>query len=408
MSRFLRASTAIVGCLLLLNLWEVVANPVPSTSPYRSWTNGPSTDPNFFPIGVWQQGPNHIQEHRGIGINFFVGFFGDLDLGSLNQFSTGQMPFMPDQNTLGLTTTPQNTWIKSWHMIDEPDNAQPNGSGGFGPCLTPSQLMSDYKAIQQNDSTRPAFLNFGRGVSDTGWNGRGTCTGETTSYYPAATQAADIISFDIYPVADYNGQLEMVPAGIDNLKAWSGGSKIIWNAIEACPINGGATPTSDQIRAEVWMSLIHGSQGIFYFVTQLSPSFREDGIFSYPALVQAVTNINAQITSLAPVLNSTTIAGDIQVSSSVSAVPIDTMEKQLSGTTYLFTVARHNSATVGTFMTPGVSSGTVTVIGENRQLPIANGRFVDNYSGYSVHLYQFLSAVGSLPSPPTNLRAVVE
>jgi len=379
-------------------------------SPYAPWANGPSTSSSYFPIGVWSQSSFRASsgEYQPLGINNFVGFYGSLTLADMNNFQTGAMPYMPDQNTIALTQTPQNSYIKSWHMIDEPDDAQPIGGGAWGACISPSQLLTYYQNIQENDTTRPAYLNFGQGVSETSWIGRGPCTGETTSYYPAAIQAADIIAFDIYPVAEYNGQLELVPNGIDNLKTWSGGTKPIWNTIEALPFNGGTTPTPSQINTEVWMSLIHGSQGIIYFVTQLSPTFREDGIFNYPTLVTAVTNINAQITSLASVLNSPTIANDVSVSSSVSSVPISMMEKQLGGTTYVFAVAMRNSSTTGTFTTPEVSSGSVTVIGESRQTPITNGQFVDSYAGYAVHLYQFPSASSSVPNPPTDLTAVVQ
>src|SRR5206468_1435876 len=158
-----------------------------------------------------------------------------------------QMPLVPTQNSVGLTS-PQNSAIIAWSQLDEPDNAQPDGSGGFGPCLTPSAIVASYNSIRAKDTTRPVFLNFGRGASDTGWGGRGTCTGQTTSYYPTAIQGGDIISFDIYPVADYNGRLELVAQGIDNLKTWmalGGTNKIIWNFIEASAINGGAVPTSN-------------------------------------------------------------------------------------------------------------------------------------------------------------------
>lgn len=378
-------------------------------SPYSQWTYGPSTNPNFFPIGVWLQSPGHAQEFQNIGVNMFVGFYGNLDAASMTTFGSSKMPVVPTQNSAGLTS-PQRSWIWGWDQIDEPDNAQPNGSGGYGPCISPSTIVSSYNTIKANDTASPVFLNFGQGASNTGYNGRGSCTGNT-AYYSQAIAGGDIISFDIYPVADYNGQLELVPNGVDNLKTWTAqckcGSKSIWNFIETTPFNGGTTPTPAQIQSEVWMSLIHGSQGIMYFVHVLSPSFREDGIFSYPASVQAVTSIDAQIASLAPVLNSSTVASDVQVSSSSSGVPLDMMEKNYGGSKYVFAVAMTNSSTVGTFTVPGSPTATVTVLGESRQIAMASGQFQDNFSGYQVHLYQFSSGT-SAPAPPTNLKAVVQ
>jgi hypothetical protein len=156
------------------------------------------------------------------------------------------------------------------------------------------------------------------------------------------------------------------------------------------------------------MSLIHGSQGIMYFVHVLSPTFREDGIFSYPASVQAVTTIDAQITSLAPVLNSATVTGDIQVSSSASSVAIDMMEKNYGGSKYVFAVAMANSSTNGTFTVPENPTATVTVLGESRTIAMTNGKFQDSFAGYGVHLYQFNAGTSSAPAPPTNVRAVAQ
>ena len=400
--RFLLVPVAIVAIAF--------AGPVPfptkaaPNSPYSQWSNGPSTNPNFFPIGVWLQSPPNVQEYKNIGVNMFIGFYGSLDQTSLSQLAAAQMPLVPGQNSVGLTS-PQRNWIQGWDGTDEPDNAQPNGSGGYGPCIPPSQVVAAYTAIKANDTTRPVFLNFGRGAADVNWPGRGSCTGDT-SYYPAAIPGGDVITFDIYPVSDYNGQLELMATGVINLKTWSNGTKIIWNFVEASSINGGAPPTPAQERAEVWMSLIHGSQGIMYFVHQFSPTFREDGIFNYPTLVQAVTSINAQITSLAPVLNSPTITNDVQDASNPSSVPVDMMEKQYGGSTYVFAVAMRNSSTTATFTVPGNPSGTITVLGENRQFTMTNGQFQDSFGGYAVHQYQF-SSVSAGPAPPTSLKAVV-
>jgi hypothetical protein len=381
-----------------------------SASPYSQWSNGPSTNPNFFPISVWLQSPGNIQEYKNIGVNMFLGFWGNLDQASLTTYANMKMPLAPTQNSVGLTS-PQRSWIWGWDQMDEPDNAQPNGSGGYGPCITPSTLIADYNAIRANDKASPVFLNFGQGVANTGYSGRGSCTGDT-AYYAQASAAGDVISFDVYPVADYNGQLELVSNGLANLKTWTGqcncGNKIIWNFIETTPFNGGATPTPAQIQSEVWMSLIHGSQGIIYFMHVLSPTFREDGIFNYPASVQAVTSIDAQITSLAPVLNSSTVTNDIQVSSSASGVPIHMMEKNYGGSKYVFAVAMANSSTVGTVTVPGNPSGTVTVIGESRQIAMTNGQFQDNFGSYGVHLYQFGAGTSSAPAPPTNLKAIAQ
>jgi hypothetical protein len=157
--------------------------PQSAESPYSQWTNGPSPSADFFPIGVWTQSPNHIVEFKGIGINVFLGFWGDLDQTSLEMFARTKMPLIPGQNPVGLAA-PQNRAIVGWLQADEPDNAQHKGILGYRACQTPRQIVSSYDAIKARDTTRPVVLNFGRGVSDTIWTGRGGCTGQTTGYYP--------------------------------------------------------------------------------------------------------------------------------------------------------------------------------------------------------------------------------
>src|SRR5258708_106642 len=46
---------------------------IPWTSPYAGWSRGLPTDPGFFPIAVWLQGPWHAAEMHQLGINVFVG-----------------------------------------------------------------------------------------------------------------------------------------------------------------------------------------------------------------------------------------------------------------------------------------------------------------------------------------------
>ena len=41
-------------------------------SPYANWSNGPSSDPDYFPIGVWFQDPKNAVGYRAAGINLYV------------------------------------------------------------------------------------------------------------------------------------------------------------------------------------------------------------------------------------------------------------------------------------------------------------------------------------------------
>jgi hypothetical protein len=56
---------------------------------------------------------------------------------------------------------------------------------------------------------------------------------------------------------------------------------------------------------------------------------------------------------------------------------------------YIFAVSERDGATEGTFKLANLhGDAEIEVIGENRSLKAANGRFEDPFNGYSVHLYR--------------------
>jgi hypothetical protein len=181
-----------------------------------------------------------------------------------------------------------------------------------------------------------------------------------------------------------------VAKGVDRLVEWSGGRKLVWNCIECTRIgNGRVRATPAQVRAEVWMSLIHGSRGLIYFVHEFKPKFNEWALLDDPEMLAAVTAINRQIRELAPVLNSPTVKDAKVVSTLATAVPIDGMAKRHGGATYLFAVAMRNGAARGSFQLRGLpEKAKAEVIGEGRSLAVRDGRFEDDFQPYDVHLYR--------------------
>jgi hypothetical protein len=133
------------------------------------------------------------------------------------------------------------------------------------------------------------------------------------------------------------------------------------------------------------MALIHGATGIFYFVHEFEPNFREDAIFRYPDIVEEVTTTNQMIKSLAPVLKSPSIHSTVSVS---ATTPIATMVKVFENTTYVFAVAMQNSPATARITVRDGQGTRVRVLGENRSVALTHGVFEDQFEGYGVHLYQ--------------------
>ncbi len=381
--------------LLLLSAMALPAQ----QSLYSQWSNGPSASADFFPIGVWVQEPSKAAQFRAMGINTYITISTDWDSpgwdgptnSELLTLKNAGMTLIGTQVAEGLAS-PHGSVLTGWALEDEPDNAQGDGNGGFGPPILPSVVQARYQALKAADPTRPVFLNFGQGVADENWNGRGTRAGHLEDY-PEYFKAGDILSFDIYPIANASppaeGKLEYVARGVERMVTWANGQKPVWNYIECTHIFSNTMATPDEMHTEVWMSLIHGTQGILYFVHEWVPSFSEAGVLRYPAMVAKITETNAQIQRLAPVLNSPTVVNGATVTSSNSSVPVAAMVKKLKGATWLFSVGMRRTATNATFNVAGLpAQATATVLGENREIPVINGVFQDSFAPYEVHLYE--------------------
>lgn len=379
---------------LVLVALAVISGLLPGQqSPYARWKNGPPTDPGFFPIAVWLQNPTNADKFRALGINMFIGLWKGPTESQLGTLKSKGMPAVALQNTVALKSTNLGMLI-AWQQHGEPDNAQPKSGGGYGPPVAPEEVVKRYQAIRTADPSRPVYLNLGQGVAYDQWVGRGSRTGKLEDY-PEYIKGCDIVSFDIYPVTHsetaVKGKLEYVAKGVERLVKWSQGQKIVWNIIETTHINSRSMPTPADIRTEVWMSLVHGSMGITYFVHEWYPEFSEPALLKYPKQAAAVAAINKQIRELAPVLNSATVANGAKVTSSKTTVPIAHMVKHHGGAVFVFAVAMRKDTARGTFVVPGLAGKAVaTVLGEDREIPVVNGSFQDDFKPYGVHLYRIM------------------
>jgi hypothetical protein len=296
------------------------------------------------------------------------------------------MPVICSQNRYARTILDEKI-IVGWMHGDEPDNAQSLGKGkGYGPPIPPAKIVEDYKRIAAADPTRPVLLNLGQGVAWDGWIGRGVRTNHPEDY-PEYVQGCDIASFDIYPVAstrkEVHGNLWYVAHGVQRLKTWAA-PRPVWNCIECTRISAPTKATPRQVRAEVWMSLIHGSQGLIYFVHEWKPRFNAKALLDDAEMLAAVTAINTQIHTLTPVLFSPTVPVTV---SSDESVPVAATARKHEGATYVFAVAMRAGKTQAVLAVDGLA-GRAEVLGEDRSVPVQDGTLTDVFEDWGVHLYR--------------------
>lgn len=363
---------------------------------YAGWKNGPPSDPGYFPIAVWVQQPKNASKYRAAGINLYVGLRKGPTEAQLAELREVGMPVICFQNDVGLAHS-DDPIIIGWMHGDEPDNAQSivdpeTGKKSYGGPVPPPNVVADYEEYRAAEPTRPILLNLGQGVANDEWHGRGK--GAHKDDYLTYVKGCDIISFDVYPVAnirkpDGENHLWYVPKGVSRLRKWSNDEKIVWNCIECTHINSEEKATPHQVKAEVWMSLIHGSMGLIYFVHEWNPKSNEHALLDDPEMLVGVTAVNNQIHELAPVVNSPTVEDGATVKSLSKEVPIALMVKRHGDATYVFSVGMRNAPTKGVFEVSGLPEiATAEVIGEGRSIQLEDGGFQDDFGSYDVHIYR--------------------
>jgi hypothetical protein len=375
--------------------------PAPAGPATRS---GPWANEDFFPIAVWLQAPSNAARYKAIGINLYVALWRGPTEEQLAELERSGMAVICSQNEFARAHLDRKS-IVGWMHGDEPDNAQElPGKKGYGPPVAPEKIVASYRRIQAADPTRPVLLNLGQGVAWDGWHGRGVRSRHPEDY-PEYVKGCDIASFDIYPAVhdrpEVAGKLWYVPRGVKRLREWAGEGRAVWNCIECTRIgNKKVKPSPEEVKAEVWMSLIHGSRGLIYFCHQFEPKFIEAGLLADEEMARAVGAINRQVAELAAVLHGPELTGAVSVESKPGDVspelkgglgggPVAAAARKRGEDTYVFAVRMEPSPVRATLRVKGpAEKARVEVLGEDRALESAGGAFEDDFGRYAVHLYR--------------------
>jgi len=367
-------------------------------SPYVQWNRGPSASAAFFPIGVWLQNPAKARRYRAAGFNTYVGLWNGPTETQLAELKAADMRVICKQNEVGLAHW-DDPVIIGWMQGDEPDNAQSRQGGGYAPPVSPAEVLREYERMRAADPSRPVLLNLGQGVAWDAWPGRGVRTNHPEDY-PEYVRAADIVSFDIYPVThshpDVSGKLSYVGLGVERLVKWSRGEKIIWNCLECTRIHHPtAKPTPAQVRSEAWMALIRGSCGLIYFVHEWEPKFRESALFDDPDMLAGVTELNREIARWAPLLNTPSLDGLATVRSTGADEDMALMVKQGKDGTYLFAMETGGKPATAQFeLLRGLRSGvSIRALEDGREWPLKVNRFEETFEAWQVRIYRVTPAL---------------
>jgi hypothetical protein len=367
---------------------------------YSRFSHPLPSDPDYFPIGVWYQDAGtqaSIDLDKNAGLNLYVVLSPDSSLQLVQR--SGMRVILQQSHWRNSRIAWDSPVVAGWLLLDEIDMQQRPARGYTTIASVAAQVPKDGR-LRHN--------NYGKGVM----------------FWHTDAQAArfvnefqDVVSNDVYWFTDPHYKESMVVRWlndgkpltmtqirraanygytVDRMRDLDGRDGIrrpIWNFVEVgwpykeTASEGARTIAPAEVRAAVWHSIIAGARGIIYFNHSFGgPNLSHHALRDppYAAVRAVVRSTNQLITQLAPVLNAPFADGFTTADPSVR-----TMTKFHQGKYFVFAGSKENAASTPTISLANFGSGTATVLGENRTIPISNGRFSDSFEdGNAVHIYR--------------------
>jgi hypothetical protein len=363
------------------------------------------SSPGFFPLAVFYGKPAHTSSLRSVGINTLMG--AEHDGSSMASITNTGMFVLAQQEWRDRTPAEigNNPRVVGWHVHDECEMGYSGCSGNEHQALAQQQAwVNELRAL---DDGRFMQANFGNGVLGSFW---------APSTFHQFVQGVDASSVDKYAYTSphlwwamaspihsphwprkADGTAAPVARSAaygwlaDRLRAYQDPSqrRPVWVFVEtAMPFlteQGAQTITADQIEGAVWSAIIHEARGIAYFQHNNNGLC---GVYSIvecgPTLRNKLTAVHEKIRLLAPVINSQSYEYNFYNGT-------DTMLKVHGGSAYVFAgIGLFDDPGSKTFRLPtGVNGTMVTVVGENRTIPVVDGTFTDTFAHeFTHHVYR--------------------
>ncbi|UXM89868.1 hypothetical protein [Paenarthrobacter sp. JL.01a] len=365
------------------------------------------SDPSFFPIAIWYGSPGsdeQLKYDKALGINTYVQ--GNPDASSAAISAHGMF-------TLYTPTDAPSNWDRQVGSVldDEVDGryepvaglahmkqlaaqhdpaqtgrfTYANWTSGILTYDVPMQFSTDYYSTANVNSVDQYFYS----VPQCDW-------GEGTLRWRTPNGQNPITASNCRTASSYGKIMQLQ----QEINATRGVQAPLW-ALPTVVSTGGSTRGykqlgPEQVKAQVWASVIHEARGIVWFSQSpdqqevndciTGDAFQDARKHSADCLkdqVAAVGVVNHAIAALAPVLNTQSYVWDFGEGT-------DTMLKAKDGSAYVFAMTDDGATGSRTFTLPGgITASTVEVLDENRSIPIQGGKFTDDFPNeYTHHVYR--------------------
>jgi len=414
--------TAVLLVCVLAMACGGLASAQEAKNAWSQWKVMPQGE-DFFPIGVWAQNSRRAARYKALGVDYYLALFGGPTEAQVTDLRKAGIATICSMNDYARKNLLNDPLVWGWMHGDEPDLAHvysrdklkgPNGKqiikehwpevykkldldhneyNGWGMGANPVDIQADYKRWKRADPTRPVLLQLSNSVAFDGKKrGRGDHNGNI-EVYPGYIAGADIVSFDVYPVANgIPNELWRVSKGLDQIREWGAAKKPIMVILEA----GFGEKWADhhQQRAQAWLGINHGASSLTWFCHRWATVDGQRKLTSTAMPLtdaevgKAVKAINDEVHSLAAVINSPAITDGMEV----EGAALDLSARRKDGAIYVFAVEKAGEPGKGgletTIKLKGVGAANVEVIGEDRKLACTGGAFTDAFAAWDVHLYK--------------------
>ncbi len=308
----------------------------------------------FFPLVLWRQCAQELWPKLAEGINLFMGNGCGADARLLDALAGQAFAVVANGATEG-------RGLLGWHHPDEwderlPATLSPPELRALAP--EPPQGLLDFLTLTNHFYSRAEPLPQGRGI------------------YPSLATLPDVVGFDLYPLQIWcrNDRFADVYDSQRELHELSQGRPTYqWIEVEPMEVCGGERhlrPTPATVRAETWLAIAGGADGIGYFPNNWSPEVGAE-----------IARTNRQIEELAPAL----LGEPREAPSDSPAVKVSARE--LGGALYVIAVNSSTAPVEATLRVPGVGARELAVYDEQRELLAAEDAFRDSFAPLAVHIY---------------------
>ncbi|HNT74447.1 MAG TPA: fibronectin type III domain-containing protein [Anaerolineae bacterium] len=347
----------------------------------------------FFPIMQWLQCGHRIEYQSMLGINTFMG------MGCSGDTSQSYLDTCQANGVRGIikfdASVEAHPSLLGWYWEDEPEMPR----SGDEPSLYPDELRAVYEMVRAEDQAHPFLTTFTSRFAER--FGGYAWMGEEAEEYLDYVNATDVPGFDHYPVygwcrPDWLHEISDFQEEFMDYTAW----RPTYQWIEAakttskyCELSGRGEndgPYPSEIRNEVWQAIVHGAKAIGYFTHSWECPGYTQFCLSTEQEVE-LTRINQQITALAPAILGPDRSQRVSAQESGGG-RVDVTAREYNGDLYIFVVNLERASEAVIFTVDGISSATVEVIDESRNITLNDGQFEDTFEELAVHLYRIPNA----------------